>query len=111
MRLIDADVLKCKMQRFASGLEDMAESMGGQGLLCKRLNTLAEGVQRGIGMLDEQPSIEERKTGKWLLDEDRSKEHVEHIYICSACHNNEAWGETERTRYCSYCGAEMENWI
>ena len=53
---------------------------------------------------------EHHKEGKWVLDEKLSKEHVEHIYICSACHNNEAWGETERTRYCSYCGAEMENW-
>ena len=57
MRLIDADALKCEMQSLTSNLENMAESMGGQGLLCKRLNTLAEGVQRGIDMLNEQPTI------------------------------------------------------
>lgn len=46
-----------------------------------------------------------RPTGKWELLE---SEHVENIYLCSKCRNYEAWGETEKTPYCPYCGARME---
>lgn len=95
MRLIDADTL-----------DEVITKLNAQGAGITRLEyKIIDNV------LVNFPTIEERKTGKWVLDEERSKECVEHIYICSACHNNEAWGETERTRYCSYCGAEMENWI
>ena len=59
--------------------------------------------------LKDLPSAEsERKTGKWIKDEEQSKEHTEPIFICSCCQNNSAWGTEERTRYCSFCGAKME---
>lgn len=102
MRVINADVLQDLMYHEAFEVDsDMQKWDGGCWIRYKVFeNCLAK-----------TPTLKEHcKTGKWLLDEERSKEHVEHIYICSACHNNEAWGETERTRYCSYCGAEMENW-
>lgn len=53
-------------------------------------------------------ALKEQKTGKWIKDEEQSKEHTEPIFICSCCQNNSAWGTEERTRYCSFCGAKME---
>lgn len=50
----------------------------------------------------------EPKRGKWILDEEVSKTHIEPIYICSAC-NYEAWGNTEKTPFCPNCGARMES--
>lgn len=93
MRLIDADAMIKRLEEWNT--KDSMDKALYNFTLCR---------------INEQPTVEERKTGKWVLDEERSKECVENIYICSVCHNNEAWGETERTRYCSYCGAEMENW-
>lgn len=55
------------------------------------------------------PSREEPKCGKWILDEEESKKHIEPIYICSACKNYEAWGNTEKTPFCPNCGARMES--
>lgn len=106
MKLIDADWLKCEMQILVSNLEDMAESMGGQGLLCKRLNTLAEGVQRGIDMLNEQPTIEERKTGHWDYNMSFCGS-IKFIHRkCSEC-GYESMGMG--TKYCPDCGAKMED--
>ena len=51
--------------------------------------------------------VTEVKHGKWQLDKEKSKGHVENIYICSACSIYEAWGETEKTSYCPNCGARM----
>lgn len=45
-----------------------------------------------------------RPTGKWIECESN---HIEKIYLCSNCHNYEAWGETEKTPYCPTCGARM----
>jgi len=49
----------------------------------------------------------EPKTGEWVLEEQKSQNHVENIYICSACRNFEAWGKTELYNYCPNCGAKM----
>lgn len=60
-------------------------------------------------VLEELPSVQPaRKKGKWIKDEEKSADHVEPIFICSSCHNYEAWGLTECTRYCPNCGARME---
>lgn len=59
-------------------------------------------------MLKDLPSAE-KKSGKWILDEEVSKKHIEPIYICSACKNYEAWGNTEKTPFCPNCGARMES--
>ena len=126
MRLINADVLKCEMQRLASNLEGTAESMGGEGLLCKRLNTLAEGVQRGIDMLNEQPTIGGRKTGKWevtgerkfvALDGSAEKQYRELGYPhhnvlnmrCSNCNKTTMVDASIAYGYCPHCGARMAN--
>lgn len=102
MRLIDADAMKERLGMARDGLQcddcDDPRACRYDSIYTKRDFCLC---------IDDEPTVEERKTGKWVLDEERSKECVEHIYICSACHNNEAWGEAERTRYCSQCGSRM----
>ena len=109
MRLIDADALKREMQRLAWNLEDTAESLG-EGLLRKRLNTISEGVQRGIDMLNEQPTIEERKTGRWIKDN--------HFLKCPICEQTQYaveaydWEDGKWTcflKYCPNCGAKLED--
>lgn len=49
-----------------------------------------------------------RKKGKWIEDKEKSANHIEPIFVCSLCHNYEAWGLTECTRFCPNCGARME---
>lgn len=61
-----------------------------------------------IDTLKELPSAQpEQKTGYWVFNKEQSEEISDDVFMCSACHNNEAWGSTECTRYCSYCGAKM----
>ena len=51
--------------------------------------------------------VEKVWRGEWRLDEEESKKHVEPIYVCTRCENFEAWGNTEKTNFCGYCGAPM----
>jgi rubrerythrin len=46
--------------------------------------------------------------GRWVKNEEESQNHIESIYFCSACQNWEAWGETEKYKYCPNCGAKMD---
>ena len=59
--------------------------------------------------LEKLPSADVRENvrGEWVKNEERSAEHVEAIYCCSACCNFEAWGETEKYNFCPNCGADM----
>ena len=52
--------------------------------------------------------LKENKIGRWELDVERSKKHIENIYVCSNCKTFVAWGESEKTNYCPHCGARME---
>lgn len=56
------------------------------------------------------PTQPERIRGRWVKDEEASNLHVEPIYICSACNNMDAWGETEKNtfKFCPNCGADMQ---
>ena len=54
-----------------------------------------------------QEQVEKVWRGEWRLDEEESKKHVEPIYVCTRCENFEAWGNTEKTNFCGYCGAPM----
>ena len=56
--------------------------------------------------IDRLPSVnpQEPKTGHWI--ENDIQEHVELVYHCDQC-GNEAWGEYEKTPFCSNCGAKM----
>ena len=47
----------------------------------------------------------QQKTGHWIEDEQQI--HVVKTYHCSEC-GYDAWDE--RTKFCSNCGARMDNW-
>lgn len=92
MRPIDGDALKeyVKIFNIGCGCDD-------------------DHYERFLDAIDDAPTIEsERETGKWIKDEERSKNHVEPIFVCSACNNHEAWGVCECTNYCPNCGSKME---
>lgn len=80
-----------------------------------------EEIARWIGYIDEDmilriqtglkklPSVQpERKTGRWIKNQRKSMFHIEPVYICSCCREQEAWGEMELSNYCPNCGAKME---
>ena len=55
-------------------------------------------------IIDEQPTIEERKNGKWIIDD----EYID----CSVC-RHEKWSRVpyedlvKRFKFCPNCGADM----
>lgn len=58
-----------------------------------------------IGVIEEQPTIEERKTGKWIV----SEEPPCGVKQCSVCGNRFFHHSSEDlTPYCAMCGAKME---
>lgn len=90
MRLIDADEIKLEKGFF------------------ENINN----VPKFFEWLGKQPTIDPVKHGRWEKDEKASKDHFEQIFICSNCHNMEAWGWTEvdTYKYCPNCGAKMDDY-
>lgn len=81
MRLVDANALKSYVKNFNIGCG------------------CSEDYQKGfLDAIDDQPTIEERKTGKWIYAPDEPLG-----YVCSECKKGCC-----RFDYCPHCGAEME---
>ena len=93
-RLIDADALKMYMR---NALEETRNCYPDGG---EWAATITEEFCKDI---DEQPTIEERKTGKWIRQEGD-------IYRCSECetdtHAAECMGDPIYN-FCPWCGARM----
>lgn len=73
---------------------------------------IKEGIWVAMSCINALPSAQpERIRGRWIKDEEASNQHVEPIYICSACNNMDAWGEVEKNtfKFCPNCGAEMRD--
>lgn len=107
MRKIDADAL---MERFRKEQMSMDEH-GREFSSCfigygNNLSTAWDCVE---DIVNSMPTIEERKTGKWI-EKDGWDGDV--YYDCSAC--GESWITIEGTpwnndmNYCPHCGAKME---
>lgn len=82
MRLIDADTLE----------------------ECKEIMNTISGESKYVVRMDDirnMPTIEERKTGKWVLAEMGDT----NLYECSLCRNR----KTHMTPFCDICGAKMES--
>lgn len=99
MRLIDADALEREYQeRYKLFTWDDGE----------REKATLVGV---IQMLHAQPTIEERKTGKWLPD---NNSVYEMRFVCSECKESQVVPTIGFTKYnpiwdfCPLCGARME---
>lgn len=54
-------------------------------------------------IIDEQPTIEERKTGKWISLDDFRGKYNDYGYKCSECGEHSDYEEN----YCPNCGASM----
>lgn len=60
-----------------------------------------------VGEINTAPTIEERKTGKWIM-------HISEIYPadstmeCNICHAEQTLWCDEN--YCPNCGAKMDEW-
>lgn len=85
MRLIDGDAL---MRKFKT-----ASPMAVDG--------------RARQMVEDMPTIEERKTGKWIHDGCNFKGGIDWMH-CSECGHQDLWDATTRTPFCGWCGARMQ---
>lgn len=90
MRLIDADALIESLEDIDLYREDKVGKLG-------VLKSMLEVVT--------QPTIEERKKGKWILDDKSGR------YRCSEClsvASRDDHGAEVLSDYCGVCGARME---
>ena len=83
MRMIDADSMKADLLTVDPRYEGM--------------------IQWCITVLDAQPTIEERKTGKWIRGD---AEKLTGSQRCSICHKACYKGK-DYFNYCPNCGADM----
>ena len=90
MRLIDADAFDATLR-------------GGEVRALKMHNTkLSSAIQMIRGNLRKAPTIEERKTGRWIKMSDADRNY----YACSEC-GEDLPRHINRTHYCPTRGADM----
>lgn len=104
MRLIDADALIAEIE---CGLWDW-ETVDGI--------TASTVLRQTISDIQNAPTVEERKTGKWIWDEN-GMDWGMGAWLCSKCHSRpETTWQTMRdivplrwsgSHYCPNCGADM----
>ena len=58
------------------------------------------------GKIDSAPTIEERKTGRWILCGDEDNGNA--MYKCSLCFHSDIQAKSQVVPYCWWCGAKME---
>ena len=91
MRLIDADRAKKRLR------EDCPECTVNGSSFCKTECI----INLRCKFLDEQPTVEKKKKGQWILCDDT---YFSKCSICGdICLNEECWN------YCSNCGAYMRS--
>lgn len=103
MRLIDADELNKTLGIDSDSCSTCSWGYRGR---CSR----GCDFEDACCAIEDAPAIDPVKHGRWEKDEKASKDHFEQIFICSNCHNMEAWGWTEvdTYKYCPNCGAKMD---
>ena len=88
-RLIDADALK---EQF--NFPDEAGRMG---------ELIGEVIK---AVIDDAPTVEERKVGKWILDKKSNRHRCSE---CLAVASRDDFGKEYLSDYCGVCGARMES--
>lgn len=102
MRLIDADVLKPKILEYVKALERIKYCYG-YDTFGKYYNGKKSAYLNAANLIDEAPTVEERKHGHWI-----GKPLAGYCTVrCSYCkasfeRNSGRW------KYCPNCGAKME---
>ena len=101
MRLIDGDALKEKIEKYRI-----------VHLSHRRLSAIKREAEEVINdicfAIDVAQAIDPVKHGRWIKNERKSKFHIEPVYLCSCCREQEAWGQWELSNYCPNCGAKMD---
>lgn len=98
-KLIDADELKKRFAKAQAYIQDgeFAEAFYAHG------DNLATEWDCVEDIVDSMPTIEERKTGKWIFGETMGHSWMK----CSECCVSQD-GQTACFTYCPNCGAKME---
>lgn len=100
MRLIDADVLKPKILEYVKALERIKYCYG-YDTFGKYYNGKKSAYLNAANLIDEAPTVEERKHGHWVRHND--------IIACSECIFDMCFDENlGELNYCPYCGAKMD---
>ena len=92
MRLIDADAFKQRNEKL---------------LKCDFPYISEETLEE---LIDDAPTIEERKKGKWLLSDEQRQEDVDngnYRFICSECGKSDIHSKAVTVSFCWNCGADM----
>lgn len=102
MRLIDADALKKYLDYCAFCKSCPNKNKGNDycTLDCKFPDYCDDEWKR---VIDEQPTIDERKTGRWIFGETMGHSWMK----CSECCKSQD-GQTLCFTYCPFCGAKMK---
>ena len=102
MRMIDADAFK---EYIRGACKEMSHVYKDGGKWAKQI------TEDFCMDIDEQPTIEERKTGKWIFIGDQMFECSE----CGTCYTQSQFhqmrvriSDTEFPKFCPNCGAKME---
>lgn len=99
--------------------EDIVEALY-QAIRTTLTGTFTDSMSLAITMANNLPAAEpERKTGKWV--DEKINSYTSRTY-CSECgssapfvyesddyYGNHAHGETVKTKFCPYCGADMRD--
>ena len=72
---------------------------------CKKIKCLLNKIEV-LSTTEKTADVVEVVHGEWELAGEQF--HIEKVYLCTACRNYEAWGESEKTPYCPNCGAKMD---
>lgn len=100
MRLIDADVLKPKILEYVKALERIKYCYG-YDTFGKYYNGKKSAYLNVANLIDEAPTVEERKQGHWVIHND--------IIACSECIFDMCFDENiAELNYCPNCGAKMD---
>ena len=98
-RAIDADALEELFREVIGGIAKKPEMNG-------NLEHMVRASAMVIEMIQDAPTIEPRKTGKWIHDGYDHPYGVDWMH-CSECGKRDAYVPAAMTNYCPNCGADM----
>lgn len=102
MRLIDADALKAKIRKAEKEFRRCKiEPVGYKVAFADGVGTVADLI------VDEVPTVEERKHGHWVQVSDWDKNGQAH-FDCSVCGAGDVHADDAEVPYCWHCGAVMD---
>ena len=108
-RLIDADALIADLKHDIEIDQDCLDHEELTDINRKHIQYDKDCKQNAIDFVTHTPTIEERKTGKWILHPEQEKNIFGVKTIeCSECGDKCLVQFVEKEKYCRNCGAKME---